>query len=1062
MSRAGYKSRNLLRRRGMRVQFRLLGRENVREVTFLLIVSLLFVATASAQSGSATINGIVLDPSGAAIAGAQVLIVNDATGVQYAAKTNGEGIYVVPNLPPGPYRIQVSISGFKTIIKPDITLNVQDALAINFTLPIGAASEIVTVQGGAPLVDTQSAAVSTVIDRQFVENLPLNGRSFNTLLQLTPGVLIVSNSNSGDGGQFSVNGQRATANYFEVDGVSVNFGVGSAHTLNQSGSGSIAAFNSYGGTSSLVSVDALQEFRVQTSSFAPEYGRTPGGQVSITTMSGTSQFHGDVFDYFRNTVLDANDWFANAAAKPRAPEQQNDFGGVFGGPILRGRTFFFLSYEGLRLLQPQAQVIEVPSVALRSAAIPAAAAFLDAYPLPDAGAPVSASGNTAQFTGSYSNRITMDAASIRLDHNFNSRMSVFGRFNWAPSQNRSHVFSLSDLQSVSVDTGTVTVGLLNQLSTSAANSFRFNYSSQKSGASYSLDSLGGAIPPAASALIPSPYTAQNSTATFVGLFGVPVFQFGRDAANRVAQWNVLDDLNLTKGSHQFKFGMDYRRLYLKTAGLSFSPSYVVVNPTKFASAGATLLVSNQLIRPAETLFRSFSLYAQDLWSISKRVALTYGLRWELVPPPSGRNGTVIASWQNVGDPANTALAPAGVAPWSTQYGNFAPRVGIAYRPGAQQDIVIRAGFGIFYDLGTGIASALNSAFPNGATGLFFGQSVPVQTSAITPSFSTQPPFPSSALLIGFDPHLRLPYSYQWNVAIEKSLWGQQSFSVTYVGQAGRRLIFTEGEAAPNQNFQGTFLLSRNGDTSNYNALQVQFRRPLSHNVQALLSYVWSHSIDTNSDDSFIGNSTALLPISSNRGNSDFDVRNNFTGAVLWDVPAWKKNSVLKRLTGQWSLDTVFQARGGFPINIFTQSVPIPGLANASRPDLVPNQPIWQYSSAFPGGRRLNSAAFALPATPRQGTLGRNAIIGFGAAQVDASVGRKFSMTESVSLLFRTDIFNLFNHANFSSFGAFGEFPSPGFGVASQMLNHGFAAGGLNSLYQIGGPRSMQLSLKLIF
>src|SRR6267154_4263284 len=261
------------------------GRDSVRELTLLLILSLLFVAPAIAQSPTATINGIVLDPSGAAIAGAQVVVVNDATGVQYTTKTNGEGIYVVSNLPPGPYRVQVSSTGFKTIIKPDLVIHVQDAIAINFTLPIGATSEIVTVQGGTPLINTENAAVSTVVDRKFVESLPLNGRSFNTLLQLTPAVVIVpSNNNGGNPGQFSIGGQRSDANNFTVDGISANFGVslGINGYMGASGTGSAQAFSALGGTSSLVSVEALREFRIETSSFAPEFGRQPGGQVSLS------------------------------------------------------------------------------------------------------------------------------------------------------------------------------------------------------------------------------------------------------------------------------------------------------------------------------------------------------------------------------------------------------------------------------------------------------------------------------------------------------------------------------------------------------------------------------------------------------------------------------------------------------------------------------------------------------------------------------------------------------------------------------------------------------------
>jgi hypothetical protein len=296
----------------------------------------------------------------------------------------------VPNIPPGTYRIQVSNSGFKTIIKPDIVIHVEDALAINFSLPLGAASEIVTVQSGAAVANTENASVSTVIDRNFVESLPLNGRSFNTLLQLTPGVVIasLSNSNGFEHGQFSISGQRTDANSFSVDGVSANFGAASSALSGQSGTGTAQAFSALGGTSSLVSVDALQEFRIETSSFAPEFGRSPGGQVILTTRSGTNAFHGDAFDYFRNTAMDANNWFNDDAIPqiPKAPEHHNDFGGVVGGPIWKDKTFFFASYEGARLDVPSTMQIQVPYF---GSAVPgcspsaAIAPFLEAYPRPN-------------------------------------------------------------------------------------------------------------------------------------------------------------------------------------------------------------------------------------------------------------------------------------------------------------------------------------------------------------------------------------------------------------------------------------------------------------------------------------------------------------------------------------------------------------------------------------------------------------------------------------------------------------------------------------------------------
>ena len=293
------------------------------------------------------------------------------------------------------------------------------------------------MEGGAPLINTENAAVSTVIDRNFVESLPLNGRSFNTLLQLTPGVVIAPISNGFEHGQFSIAGQRTDANSFSVDGVSANFGTSSTGLVGQSGTGTAQAFSVLGGTSSLVSADALQEFRIETSSFAPEFGRSPGGQVILTTRSGTNELHGTVFDYFRNTAMDANNWFSDDAGPqiPKAAEHHNDFGGVVGGPIWRDKTFFFASYEGARLDLPSTGNIQVPyfgSGVPGCSASAAIAPFLEAYPKPNG--PVSAATCMGQFTGAFADKATLNAGSLRIDHTFNARFSIFGRYNNAPSQ----------------------------------------------------------------------------------------------------------------------------------------------------------------------------------------------------------------------------------------------------------------------------------------------------------------------------------------------------------------------------------------------------------------------------------------------------------------------------------------------------------------------------------------------------------------------------------------------------------------------------------------------------
>jgi hypothetical protein len=1031
----------------------------VRLTVLCFITFFLFICTASAQSPTGTVSGIVLDPSGGAIAGAQVLIINEATAVQYPGKANGEGYYVVPNIPPGTYRIQVSNSGFKTIIKPDIVIHVEDALAINFTLPIGAASEIVTVEGGAPLVNTENAAVGTVIDRNFVEQLPLNGRSFNTLLQLTPGVVIAPSS-EGAPGQFSIAGQRTDANNFTVDGVSANFGVGLGENLGQSGTGGAQAFSALGGTSSLVSVDALQEFRIETSSFAPEFGRMPGGQVILTTRSGTNAFHGGVFDYFRNTVMDANNWFADAAGDPRAPEHHNDFGGFLGGPIWKDKTFFFFSYEGARLDLPATTNIQVPSEYARTIAAAAIAPYLNAYPLPN-DQTLTPGVYTSQFTGNYASRATLNATSIRIDHTFNDRFSIFGRYNYAPSQIAGPEYSLSTFQTTLVNTQTLTLGANIVLSPRLSNTIRGNYSTQSSGQSVVLDSFGGAIPLNPRLLLGSLSSSQND-AIFYSLDTSYLF-VGNTGRSRTGQANVVDDLVISIGSHQLKFGGDYRAIFLNVHAPPSYLLYEVPSTQAFVSTGLVPYFVPYTYRPAEFLTNAFSLYGQDTWKVRSRLSLIYGLRWELDPAPSARGETTLSAWENVNNPASVNLAQSGTPLWATTYRNFAPRFGVAYMLTPQGDFVVRASAGIFYDTGVGNAANLAFYFPNETSGFF--QNVPVPISNITaylPTVSLLPPY--EGFFLGASPNLELPRSYQWNVALEKSFGGEQAISVTYVGQAGRDLIREEALPLSNSNFAPghDLYLTVNDARSNYNALQIQYRRPLVSRLQSLLNYSWSHSLDNASNDVTIGISNTIISGATNYASSVFDVRQSFSGALSYDVPTAGKSGPMSVVTRDWSLNTVIVARTGFPFNAVLFAPSVLGTSALIRPDLVAGQPEWIGEADAPGGKILNINAFSIPSTPRQGTEGRNDIPGFGLTQVDLSVARKFPISERLRLQFRADAFNILNHPNFTNpvgYIAYG----PTDLRSSATLNQGLSEGaGLNPLFQEGGPRSLQLSLRLTF
>jgi hypothetical protein len=1038
----------------------------------LLLIVLFALELATAQSTNGTISGIIFDPSGKAIPGAQISIVNDATGISYPGATNSEGIYVVPDLPPGNYRIQVSNRGFKTIIKPDILVHVQDALAINFTLPIGAASEIVTVQGGAPLVNTESASVGTVIDRDFVESLPLNGRSFNTLLQLTPGVVIAPAVGSASG-QFSIAGQRASSNNFLVDGVSANFGVAPTQGQGTAGTGSAQAFSALGGTSSLVSVEALQEFRVETSSFAPEFGRSPGGQVILNTRSGTNDFQGGVYEYFRNDVMDANNWFNDWAipSLPKAPERHNDFGGFLGGPFQTDKTFFFVSYEGARLRQPSTELIQVPSEYARTEAPIDLVPFLSAFPLPD-NKTITPGVYSAGSTGSFSNPGTLDAGSVRLDHTFSTRFSIFGRYNQAPSDTGQRTGSLSDFKTTAVNTKTITIGANLLLGAHSSDSLRANYSVQDAGLADSLDSFGGATPPSLSVLAPNFPNPQSVELSFF-LFDSSYYFSGPNARNRAGQPNFVDDFTLARGTHQLKFGADYRAIYLDFRPAQSSLIYEAFTTANFISTSSVDVLVGVSQNPTNLLAKSTSLYAQDTWKLSPRFTATYGFRWELAPAPSPRNGSKLAAWENADNPALLALAPFGTPLWATTYTNFAPRVGAAYRLSEKGDFVLRAGAGIFYDLASDTVPQIGEGFASQASKLSYSVQVPLSSGLpFIPTVSLEPPYPN--MTVGFSPNLKLPRSYQWNVALEKSFGGQQAASVTYVGQAGRDLLRQSAIDQPNSSFLGDFLLTENDARSNYNALQIQYRKPLASRVETILNYTWSHSLDSASNDVIAALSGQTISSANDYASSDFDVRHSFSGALLFAIPGIK-DGVSGHLSKGWSVDTVIVARSGFPYNAsFYSTGPFGG--PGPRPDLNPGIPFYlsgaQCAATFqalgtlqpgqgcPGGKALDPNLFSsTPPSGRQGTEGRNDIPGFGLTQVDLSLGRQFQITDQLKLQFRADAFNLLNHPNFQN-----PIPDPAASAASYVssstLNQGL--GGLNALFQEGGPRSLQLSLKLTF
>ena len=1036
----------------------------------LAVVFALALPTSVAAQGTptGTISGYIVDPAGLAVPGARVAVESENTGAMRDVFSNHQGLYSVPALLPGPYNITVEASGFKTLHENRIVLEAEQTARLDFNLTIGSTSETITVEGSAPLLNTSDASVSTLIGNRFVENMPLNGRSFSSLIDLTPGV-VLTQTNQYEQGQFSVNGQRPDANYFLVDGVSANMGTaGNGSALGQGGAGQLPAVDAFGGMSNMVSLDALQEFRIETSSFAPEYGRTPGAQVSVVTKSGTNALHGTAFEYFRNDVLDANDWFADHSDLKKPELRQNDFGGVLGGSIIKDKLFFFGSYEGLRVRQPKVADTYVPTLATRQNAPAAVQPLLNAFPLPNG--PDLGNG-TAGFTASYSDPSTLNAASVRIDYLPSDKITIFGRYNYAPSslgQRGAGGYEYSDVQFVDYDFQAVTVGSNQAITPRLTNEIRFNYSQSRAHSFYTLDYFEGAVPPSNSALYPAGASPQNALALFYAdstPYGI-AFIDGKVGNNLQRQINVTDNISHTIAAHQLKFGIDYRRLNPEAALVPYTVEYVFLSLSNVLAN--TLPEAFIAARNPDTqlVFSSWSLFAQDTWDITRNLTITYGLRWEYNASPSSPNGTFPFTVTGVNNLATMQLAAPGTPLWNPQKHDFAPRLGIAWHP--RPNLVLRAGAGIFYDLGYSEVADGISAWPYAQEKFVFSTSFPLSASeAAPPPFTTSPPVSYLAVV---NPNHVLPRTYEWNGSLEESFGRSDVLTITYVGAGGRKLMREDIYLQPNPNFVEFKLLS-NGGTSSYQALQAQFRHRLAHGLQTLLSYTWAHSIDDVSSDAYFLN-VPPGQSSSERGSSDYDIRQTFAGAISYEIPG-PGSGPWRSIFGNWSTDSIIYARSATPVNVVTGldtfGLLLSGNQSVQRPNVIPGVPFYVDESGAPGGKIINAAAFSVPVSG-QGDLGRNALRGFGATQLDLTLRRRFRLTERISLQARGDFFNIFNHPNFGNPENY-LYSSPGmanplFGQSTSTLasylGSGGQGGGLNPLYQIGGPRSIQLALKLQF
>jgi hypothetical protein len=976
---------------------------------------------------TARLSGFVWDSSASLVPDASITAISEETGFRRIDRSGADGGYQLAYLNPGHYKITVRRQGFHTMVQFGLKLDAAQSAREDFHLQIGSVEEAITVTGGPVVFNAEDASLSTLVGRNWIEHLPLDGRGVLTLMELAPGSIITP-ATEGEAGQFSINGQRPNTNYFTVDGVSANTGVNGRGLPAQIPGGSLPNMTAFGSFHELASIESLDEFRLQTSTVTPEYGRSPGGQIELSSRSGSNDFHGLLFDAFRNEALDAKDWFRNREGAPRLPLRFQDFGGTFGGPIHRNRTFFFLSYEGLRLQQPYTWQTTVPSITARASAPPLIQPILNAFPAPN-GADLG--GSVAAWTGSSSRPSTFDGGSVRIDHALSSRLLLFGRYTQTPSSTQ---FRSIDINAMRIGSSSLTVGINAIFSPAAINQVRVNRTAT-TGDSVWGDATEQSTGCYVDAIL---FGANAACASFYrfSIGGISQLDAGTDGRNRQNQWNLVDSAQLRHGAHQFRFGAEYRRLTMARDAPQTSETINAVSVQALMNSIYSVAVSQALQQ--NTSITELSAFAEDSWRLSPRLSLTYGVRWELEPSP--------LTPRPPGGYGPPPTVPSSTIPiWHTSYTDFAPHAGIAYRLTDDGRTILRAGFGLYFDPDFGAQTDGINGGPYNAW----------QFNSVGSPVDTSPP-PVTLITYGFAKGLRLPKTWEWNATVERALTLNDVLSIGDVGSAGRNLL--RREVGSNSSAILEIVNTTNNGESDYNSFQAQYRRHLTRGLQALVSYAWSHSLDNGSADSAIFWAPAPNSAANDWASSDFDVRHSFTSALSF------KPSFRGRIFASWSLDGIFRARTGFPINVLNAETVV-GLnfANAFRPDVAAGVPLWIENASFPGGRALNPAAF-LSVDSTQGTLGRNAIRGFGMSQLDLAFRRTFALTEKSSLEVRAEAFNLLNQAAFADPVRF--LSNPLFGQSTSMLNlmlgSGTPGSGLTPAFQVGGPRSVQLVVRLHF
>ena len=1060
-----------------------------------VLIAFALVPTASAQSFRGSIRGTVVDPSGSVIPNAKVTAKSAATGLQREATTGPDGGYVIAELPAGVYTVTAQAAQLSPAAQ-NVQVNVGLDTTANFDLTqVQKVSAQVTVIEDVPLVETTRDVLGQVVERRLVSELPLNGRDFGKLVALSPGATVDPSGvagTQGGFGQFNINGNRDRSNNYTLDGTDNNDPFFNNSALNQTGIG--------GAPASLLPVEAIQEFNLE-SHFGAEYGRNSGSVVNIVTRSGSNKIHGSVFDFLRNSALDARNYFNTQPRK--SVFQNNNFGASFGGPIVPDKTFFFGAYEGERervgsdfllLVPTTGEITQARSIAqtINGGVInPGLDAVLAFYPESD----------TNQIASTINDKNDGDYFIAKVDHSFSNNELLTARYAFA----RNHqVFPFGSpggfgagsripgfAQTSPTRVQVLSLSMLSTLSPSRINEVRFGYSRYTT----SFSSLNASWDPVAHGLNLGNGKLGLPEFDFTGIENLGAQGFSIPRGRTSQSFQILDNFTLLAGKHTWKFGAEYRRAAIKnfndnlergifqfTAGIGLDPDPIVDSLANFYTGGSQddCFCSFVLVDTGDTrrttYNNGFSFFAQDDFRVAPKFTLNYGVRWEYFGPMSEKNNLL----SNLTSDGTLAMVGSGGLNglYERDLNNFGPRIGFAWN--ALSNTVFRAGYGVYYDyvpqhlslanFTSSAGVATNPIGPKPVLPMDFNGSafngtdivdpiLTVNTSGGYSIFVTPRKFPS-------------PYTQNWNVNVQQKLAGAASVEVGYVGSKGTKLVrLTDlNEFFTNPNY-GTIDQLYPGASSTYHSLQSTVRLQDAHHFSGFASYIWSHAMDDASDGIDFVPGAAFPQDPSNlkaeRGNSLFDTRQRFTAALNYDLPSWRGAG---RLGSGWQLNTIISMQTGRPIPIANSNDTSGHFYFNQRPNVVPGvNPIMAHWTPQTG--YLNPLAFSQPADGTFGNLGRNAIFGPGFRNMDFSVTKNTKLFENVNLQLRAEFFNIFNHPNFAlpnhnltpGYDADGNLicdPAAGCyqGLITQTPDVAQTNPGLGG----GGPRVVQLALKVVF